>query len=109
MRFASCFTGTRALAITLCWVAALVLTGSTDVLLFLAPALLIIVPLLCGVYIGEELIEKLAATRAKAPSHRSTQAIPIPPGPQTWSPRGARLVAFALAKRPPPGLLIPQT
>lgn len=67
MQLTSRFTEKRALAITLCWVVALAVTGSTDVLLFLAPALLIAIPLFCGHYFGEELIAKLVARRPRKP------------------------------------------
>ncbi len=108
MRFASRFTDRKALAITLLWVVALAATGATDALLFLAPALLIAIPLFGGRYVGEELIAKLAARRARA-SRRSANTPALPPAPTSWRPRGAELIAFSLAKRPPPALLLPQT
>lgn len=97
------------MAITFCWVAALAVTGSTDVLLFLAPALLIAIPLLCGRYIGEELIVKLATRRVRPP-RRATAApvLPLPAAPESWRPRGTGLIAFSLAKRPPPTRLLVQ-
>jgi|GEM_PF-3208812 len=110
MQLASRYTDKGALVLTLCWVAALALTGATDALLFLAPALLIAIPLFGGRYLGEELIAKLAARRARA-SRRSAKApvSPLPPAPASWRPRGAALIAFSLAKRPPPSRLLPQT
>lgn len=97
------FTDKRALAITLCWVAALAVTGSTQALLFLAPALLILIPLLGGRYVGEELIAKLAGPRARRPRRQAgSRATPRPIAPSTWQARGTRLIAFSLAKRPPP-------
>jgi hypothetical protein len=108
MRLASRFTDRKALAITLCWVVALALIGSTDALLFMAPALLIVIPLLGGRYIGEELIVALAARRA-LPSRRSaTAAWPLPPAPADWRPRGTGLIAFSMAQRPPPSRLLSQ-
>lgn len=106
MRLASRFTDGRALAITLCWVAALALTGSTDVLLFIAPALLIAIPLLGGHYVGEELIARLASRRAR-PRRRTAgaRAQRLPAAPRRWRPRGTDLLANSLAKRPPPTLL----
>jgi hypothetical protein len=102
------FTDRRALAATVCWVAALALTGSTEALLFMAPALLIAIPLLGGRFFGEELIVRLA-TRRPRPRRRSAAAAPAPPpAPSVWLPRGARLIAASLAKRPPPAALIPQ-
>ncbi len=108
MRLASRFTDRKALAITLCWVAALALTGSTDAWLFLAPALLIVIPLLGGHYIGEELIVKLAAKRARPPRAAAAPAWTAPPAPEVWRPRGAGLLALSLAKRPPPLRLLSQ-
>jgi hypothetical protein len=108
MRLASRFTEMRALAITLCWVAVLAATGSTDVLLFLAPAFLIAIPLLCGHYFGEELIVKLAARRTRKPP-RARLVLPSTPGvPSTWRPRGTHLIALSLAKRPPPAAHLAQ-
>jgi hypothetical protein len=109
MRHLSRFTEKQALALTLCWVAALALTGSTDALLFLAPALLIAIPLLGGRYIGEELIVKLVERRAR-PARRpaSAPSSSLRPVFVSWRPRGTRLIAFSLAKRPPPLRLLPQ-
>jgi hypothetical protein len=109
MRLASRFTEKKALAITLGWVAALALTGSTAVLLFMAPALLIAIPLLGGHYVGEELIVKLAARRPRPPRRAATPAAwSLPAAPDDWRPRGTGLIAFSLAKRPPPLRLLPQ-
>jgi len=97
------FTDKRALAITVCWVIGLAATGSTDALLFLAPALLIAIPLLGGFYVGEELVARLAGRRSR-PRRRWTAA-PLPRqsyAASVWRPRGARLLAFSLATRPPP-------
>ncbi|HEX3609437.1 MAG TPA: hypothetical protein VHU14_07205 [Solirubrobacterales bacterium] len=94
------------MTLTLCWVFALAATGSTDVLLFLAPALLIAIPLLCGRYFGEELIAKLAARRDRKPPRTRFVLPSAPVAPRTWRPRGRRLIAFSLAKRPPPICLL---
>lgn len=103
MRFASRFTERRALAITLCWIAALAITGSTDVLLFLAPALLIAIPLFAGRYVGEELIAKLVAGQSDRRRRRAPASLlPSPPPLSIRLPRGTSLIAFSLAKRPPP-------
>jgi hypothetical protein len=102
MKMAAFFTPARALAITLCWVAVLGATGSTDALLFLAPALLIAIPLLGGRYVGEELIAKFVARRARARTRPASLVRSTPSAPATWLPRGTRLIAFGLAKRPPP-------
>jgi len=96
------FTDKRALAITVCWVVGLAAIGSTDALLFLAPALLIAIPLMGGIYVGEELVAKLAGSRARRP-RRAAASVSRPAGiASVWRPRGASLLAFALATRPPP-------
>jgi len=109
MRWAVRFTEKKALVLTLFWVAALAITGSSEALLFMAPALLIAIPLLGGHYVGEELIVKLAARRPRPPRHSATSAVSLPPPvPVAWRPRGTGLIAFSLAKRPPPPRLLPQ-
>jgi hypothetical protein len=103
------FTDKRALGITLCWVAGLAVTGATDALLFMAPALLILIPLVGGRYIGEELIVKLASRRRPRPRRSARRATPRPVFlSPIWLPRGNRLIAFSLSKRPPPAALLPQ-
>jgi hypothetical protein len=109
MRLASRFTAGFALAITVCWALALALSGSTDALLFLAPALLIVAPLVAGHYVGEELIARVAAKRTRRPRRSSTMPTLAPRQPSVRRPHGTSLLAFSLAKRPPPGSLLPQT
>jgi hypothetical protein len=104
MWFARRFTEKRALLVTVSWVAVLAVTGSTDALLFLAPALLIAIPLLCGRYFGEELIAKLVSQPAPVRPASAWAAAPAPREPRTWLPRGSHLLAFSLAKRPPPAV-----
>lgn len=109
MRITSRFSAKTALAITLFWVAALALTGATDALLFLAPALLIAIPLLGGHYLGEELIVKLASRRSPRPRHAKPVSVrQLPSTLAVWRPRGATLIAFSLAERPPPARLLTQ-
>lgn len=102
MNLAARLTPKASLALTLCWVALLAATGSTDALLFLAPALLIMIPLLGGHYVGEELIANLVARRARPRTRAAAPSRMAPRVPTTWLPRGTRLIAFGLAKRPPP-------
>jgi len=97
------------LSLTLCWVAVLGATGSTDVLLFLAPALLLVVPLLAGRYLGVDLIVELASRRDERSKPRAVAGAALPEAPLSWAPRGTRLISFGLAKRPPPAGLLPQT
>ncbi|HEX5609789.1 MAG TPA: hypothetical protein VFX45_06835 [Solirubrobacterales bacterium] len=105
MRITTRFTAKSALAITLLWVAALALTGATEALLFLAPALLIVIPLLGGRYIGEELIARLVERCTRKAARSTAPVAPaLPAAAPTWRIRGTRLIAFSLAKRPPPAL-----
>ncbi|HEY2333715.1 MAG TPA: hypothetical protein VGH58_01735 [Solirubrobacterales bacterium] len=108
MRLVSRLTAGVALGITVCWALALAFAGSTDVLLFLAPALLVIAPLIAGHYVGETLIAKLA-TKQPGRRNRTAARAPTPRPPAVWLPRGARLIALSLAERPPPARLLPQT
>lgn len=73
-----------------------------DVLLLLVPALALLCALLTGTYPGERAIATLAARRPavrKAP-RRAVRARSAQPVAQL--PRGGRLVASAIAARPPP-------
>jgi hypothetical protein len=109
MRLSSRIAGYLALTITASWALSLAFSGSTDVLLYLAPALLIVVPLLAGRYVGESLIVKLAAKDGRKRRSYRPSSPPPPKAPAIWLPRGTRLIAFSLAERPPPALLLPQT
>lgn len=110
MRLASRLTAWSALVLTVCWALALALTGSTDVLLFLAPALLIAAPLIAGRYLGEELIVRLVERRhGRRRRLAALRPQAAPSVPSVWLPRGALLIAFSLAERPPPALLSAQT
>jgi hypothetical protein len=109
MRFVSRLTSGLALTVTVCWAFALALSGSTDTLLFLAPALLIVAPLIAGRYPGEELITKLVAKRSRRPRRSAVAPASAPRPPLAWSPRGARLLAFSRAERPPPFGFLLQT
>lgn len=109
MRLATRLTSGLALTVTVCWALALAFSGSTDTLLFLAPALLIVAPLIAGRYPGEELIARLVAKRSRLPRRAAVAPAPLPQPPVAWSPRGTRLLAFSRAERPPPLALLPQT
>ncbi len=68
--------------------------------LFLAPALLLALPLLAGRYLGAESLSRIAS--ARSPRRR---ALMLARGPLTWRlvpPRGGLLIAASLAVRPPP-------
>lgn len=75
--------------------------GVATGLLFLAPALLLAVPLLAGRYVGERAVARLVAARARP--RRSRGAARRTPGlPAAPFPRGGQLIAWSLAVRPPP-------
>jgi hypothetical protein len=71
-------------------------------LLFLAPALLLVLPLLARRYPGERSLLRLAGRR-RAPSaqRRRVQRPPRRPARRVL-PRGGALIASSLAVRPPP-------
>ena len=70
-------------------------------LLYLAPALVLALPLLLGRFPGEDRLSGLARP-SRAPAARALTAIPAPRSYMRVMQRGGRLVASALAKRPPP-------
>lgn len=97
-----------AVALTCAWALGLAFSGSTDMLFYLAPALLIVVPLVAGRYVGESLVLKLAARG------RGRRPRPLRTRPTTWAhalqvPRGTSLIAFSLAERPPPSAALSTT
>jgi hypothetical protein len=66
------------------------------------PALLLLVPLLAGRYVGETRIGRLAGRR---PRRRPAQrTVAMRRRPVRSRPRGGRLIAVSLAERGPPGL-----
>lgn len=77
-------------------------------LLYSAPLLLLMLPLLAGRYVGEERIARLAHVvrerrRGRAPRLAAPRTAPraVPS-----VPRGGRLIASSLAVRPPPALAL---
>jgi len=97
-------------ALTLAWLLCLELLGVEAALAYLAPALLILLPLLGGRYPGDEALVRLA-TRRSRPVNRRPPA-PAPPRHRPAGallPRGGRLVATALAGRGPPSPLATRT
>jgi hypothetical protein len=90
-------------ALTVLWLIGLELLGVEAALAYLAPALLILLPLLSGRYPGDEALARVALRRAR-PSRRPPPAAPPlrrrPAG--ALLPRGGRLVAASLAGRGPP-------
>jgi hypothetical protein len=89
------------------WMVADALTGSHSGLLYLAPALLLALPLMLGRYVGEKQLVELAG-RALARPRRKPARVVRPRGRAHVMQRGGRLVASGLATRPPPGLALPR-
>jgi hypothetical protein len=80
------------------------ITGLDTGLLLLSPALVLLLPLLAGRYVGEDALERFAARRSQ-PRGRASRAAsaPLPRRrPRTVVVRGGRLIAAALAERGPP-------
>ncbi len=85
-----------------CLLVALQLGDSEPGLLYLAPALLLLVPLAFGRYPGERLLAAVSRPRSRLRLAGST-AKARPSAPPRSSPRGGVLLALALAGRGPPG------
>jgi hypothetical protein len=69
--------------------------------MFLAPALVLALPLLAGRYLGADRLSRLARTRPR----RVRRATASRPARRAWRlvpPRGGLLIAASLAVRPPP-------
>jgi hypothetical protein len=89
------------------WMVAEALTGSRTGLLYLAPALVLVLPLLLRRYVAEEQLIELAGRSAARPRRRVLRVV----GPRSYArvmQRGGRLVASAMAKRPPPAVAPPR-
>jgi hypothetical protein len=78
--------------------------GITTGLLYLAPALLLALPLLHGRYVGEQAVVRLATVRRAATRRPRATTVPVAVRRTPLLPRGGRLVASAIATRPPPPL-----
>jgi hypothetical protein len=81
----------------------LAVVESPHVALLLAPALLLLLVLVVGVFPGEEAIARPRARRATARRSRAPGRTPAPVLPDVVRPAGLAL-AFALAMRPPPAV-----
>jgi hypothetical protein len=96
-------------AVTLVWLLGLELLGVEAAMAYLAPALLILLPLLSGRYPGDEALVRVAGRRSR-PARRPLQALPLRRRRAgALLPRGGRLVAASLAGRGPPSLLAART
>ena len=75
--------------------------GADTGLLYLAPALVLCLPLILGRYVGEEQLAELANRAPLCPVRRASR-LAVPRSHVRLMQRGGRLVASSLAKRPPP-------
>lgn len=89
------------------WMAAEALTGYQSGLLYLAPALVLALPLLLGRFVGEEQLAGLAGRATTRPRRRRALRSARPRSHTRLMQRGGRLVASGMAKRPPPALARP--
>ncbi len=67
------------------------------------PALLAFLPLFAGRYLGADRLEALIERRTGTTRRRTRSSLPRF-APHAFQARGGCLIAFALAKRPPPAL-----
>jgi hypothetical protein len=81
------------------WVIGIAAVDDVTAVLFLAPAFILLLPLLAGRYPGETLI---AGALRRAPAPRPRRVAPRLRPPARCAPSGGLLVAFALAGRGPP-------
>jgi hypothetical protein len=90
--------------LTLMWLLGLELLGVEAAFAYLAPALLILLPLIGGRYPGDEALVRAAKrwTRRPATRLRAAAAPPRRRPRRALMPRGGRLVGAALAGRAPP-------
>jgi hypothetical protein len=92
-------------ALTSAWLLGLELLGVETAFAYLAPALLILLPLLGGRYPGDEALVRASDRRVRSRHRRRRSAAPRPRRRAGGLlPRGGRLVATALAGRAPPAL-----
>lgn len=81
--------------------------GHPDLLVYAAPLFLLAVPLLAGRYVGEEQLDRLRRGAAvRAPHRRPPSGVRPAARRAVLLPRGGRLIAEALAVRPPPVLAV---
>ena len=76
-----------------------------DVLLA-TPALVLLLPLLAGRYVGEEGIARLGARRTAPPRRTAVARAIVPLRAPRMLPRGGRLIAAAMARRGPPAFVL---
>jgi hypothetical protein len=80
-------------------------TGMSGDVLLATPALVLLLPLLAGRYVGEDGIARLGAILAPPRRRAVVHAAPPRRAPRVLA-RGGRLIAVALAHRGPPALAL---
>ena len=90
-------------ALALALALAQTLTGLSSDVLLAVPALVLLLPLLAGRYVGEETLARLAV-RFGARRRRAPTALASAISPPRVIARGSRLMAVSLAERGPPAL-----
>src|SRR5688572_24491699 len=93
-------------ALSMGWLLVGAFAGVLEGLAMVAPALLLLLPLLAGRYLGEEALDRLRLARARPPARRrhGHAAAPAARRHVALVPRGGLLLASSLATRPPPAL-----
>jgi hypothetical protein len=92
-------------AVTVVWLFGLELLGVETAVAYLAPALLILLPLLGGRYPGDDALARIAGRRSRDARRPPAALPPRRRRAGALLPRGGRLVAASLAGRGPPPLL----
>ncbi|WP_259312472.1 hypothetical protein [Capillimicrobium parvum] len=90
---------------SMAWVLVGAFAGIGDGLAMVAPALLLLLPLLAGRYVGEEALGRVRHARGAPPLRRRGARPAAPSHPAVaLVPRGGLLLASSLATWPPPAL-----
>ncbi len=103
----------RYLMLGLAWLSTVVLLAGVaglvePLLLYAAPLLVMLLPLLAGRYVGEDRLARLAGT-VRRRRRRPVVAVGLPASARrvvSFVPRGGRLIASSLAVRPPPASVV---
>jgi hypothetical protein len=85
-------------------IASLTLLGVHSDVLLAAPVLVFALPLVAGRYVGEEQLARLAAAFCDTRRRPAQTLAPCARRAERRLPRGGRLIAAALAVRPPPAV-----
>jgi hypothetical protein len=93
-------------AVALCVAASGVLPGFLGALGYLLPALLLLLALLGRTYPGERILLRLVGHARVRRRRPAAEVSTTGQRPRPTVPRGSRLIAFALAVRPPPSSLL---